>query len=64
MAIRGGNRFGIEIKRPRAERTYNEAVALERLVSWGRHMEASHARFEIVNTKRPRIVVAIPTDEI
>ena len=58
------HRVRIEVERPRAERADDEAVALERLVHRRRQVHAPDARLEVVDAERPRIVVAVPADDV
>src|SRR6478752_6952518 len=64
VVVGRGDRFGMEVVRPRAERADDEPVALESLMHRRRLVHAPDDRLEVVDVERPGIELAVPADDV
>src|SRR5678816_4150393 len=63
VVVRSRHGVGIEVVWPRAERADDESVSFERLVHRRRLVNAADDRLEVADVERPRVEVAIPSDD-
>src|SRR5438477_10360415 len=64
MIVRDRHSVRIEIEWTWTKRAHHKPVALECLMDWRRKMKPPHARLEILDVDRPRVIVAVPTHYI
>jgi hypothetical protein len=64
VVVRDRHRKRIEVELARAEREDHEVPALKRLVRRRRLVDTAGDRLEVVHRERPRVEVAVPTNDL